>query len=232
MGKQRIVRQGFTLIELLVVIAIIAILVAVTVPALSTVRESARVSYCANNLSQLGRALVLYTGEHKDRLPSVFANNVSWDQELLTYLSDAQETFRCPSDDWVDGSVTNMPRTYAVNGGADNPGSTRLPFGVYNPTTVADGPVGMGELDNRGTLMTDLILIGEIGQPGSRWPELNAANRGYMGRFEFSGLNIRPSDLHRNGKGGNYLFGSMAVRFGDAPNMVLVGDDNFWTLPQ
>jgi prepilin-type N-terminal cleavage/methylation domain-containing protein/prepilin-type processing-associated H-X9-DG protein len=56
-------RRGFTLIELLVVVGIIALLVSVLLPSLARAKEQAKQVYCANNLSQFGRAVQIYAGE-------------------------------------------------------------------------------------------------------------------------------------------------------------------------
>jgi prepilin-type N-terminal cleavage/methylation domain-containing protein/prepilin-type processing-associated H-X9-DG protein len=53
-------RSGFTLVELLVVIAIIAILVFLLLPAINSLRESARRAQCMNHMSQLIMALNSY----------------------------------------------------------------------------------------------------------------------------------------------------------------------------
>lgn len=53
-------RAGFTLIELLVTMGIIALLVAISIPAVMKAREAANRTTCINNLSQIGIAVQSY----------------------------------------------------------------------------------------------------------------------------------------------------------------------------
>ncbi len=63
-------KKAFTLIELLVVVAIIGLILAILMPALRSVREGGKQAFCANNLRQIGLALLMYADDHDDFMPS------------------------------------------------------------------------------------------------------------------------------------------------------------------
>jgi prepilin-type N-terminal cleavage/methylation domain-containing protein len=72
-------RSAFTLVELLVVIGIIGVLVAILLPALSRVRETANAAVCKSNLRQMGLAMQMYADNNRNwyprALPLVFSGN-------------------------------------------------------------------------------------------------------------------------------------------------------------
>ncbi|MEI7780754.1 MAG: DUF1559 domain-containing protein [Planctomycetota bacterium] len=95
-AKSGFFRGGFTLVELLVVIAIIGTLVGLLLPAIQSVRESARQTGCKNNLRQCGVALHNYETARK-RLPPGYrytanpqgnAAGFSWGAIVLPFLEE------------------------------------------------------------------------------------------------------------------------------------------------
>jgi prepilin-type N-terminal cleavage/methylation domain-containing protein len=65
-------RSGFTLVELLVVISIIAILIGLSIPALSRVRQQARISSTQTLMSSINAGVAQYQTD-KRRLPGLFS---------------------------------------------------------------------------------------------------------------------------------------------------------------
>ena len=83
--------RAFTLVELLVVIAIIGVLTALLLPAVQAAREAARRSQCANNLKQIGLAVLNFESA-TGKLPPAYLSgqgHATWLVLIMPYLEQA-----------------------------------------------------------------------------------------------------------------------------------------------
>lgn len=74
LDARRARRPGITLVEVLAVIGIVAVLLAMLLPVVQTVRESARKTACGNNLKQVGLAIRGYEAVNGRLPPGVLAS--------------------------------------------------------------------------------------------------------------------------------------------------------------
>ncbi len=79
-------QNAFTLVELLVVIAIIAVLLAILLPSLTSIKGAAKRLQCAQKLGGIGKAYNMYSGQYDGMLPLLEKYDATTPSIESTYL--------------------------------------------------------------------------------------------------------------------------------------------------
>lgn len=161
--------KGFTLIELLVVIGVMAVLAAMTFPAVRSIMENNRTSFCLGNLQKMGRALKAYSVDYQGVPPVWIAetsdNTTPYDEMLDPaavptgnpavsspppsnplmvlyaegYLKD-RNVFHCPRDRaHDDATLDTFYQSYTGREADDTPTAKQVKITYQNDRDSGDG---------------------------------------------------------------------------------------------
>lgn len=90
--------KGFSLLELLTTTGIISLLLAISLPALSSAKEKAKKTLCQTQLRQIGIGYHMYANDNNENLPYAMK---SCDKYLINFgkkYFDDPKIFLCPGD--------------------------------------------------------------------------------------------------------------------------------------
>jgi prepilin-type N-terminal cleavage/methylation domain-containing protein len=145
------VEGGFTLIELLVVIAIIALLAALLIPGIRSMRESTNAATSISNLRQMGAAMHLYVIDNKGMLPRADGRNSDVGLDWATALRAYGASHRLPEPQWEQNPLLINPAgvspeypaagvksSYSMNGNlqVNHPPPDGDPIGPVDPIAL------------------------------------------------------------------------------------------------
>jgi len=169
-------KRGFTLIELLVVIAIIAILAAILFPVFAQARESARKATCLANVKQIALAVLMYTQDYDETLPTSYTGGVIG--EATYYCQPYMKSYGilyCPSR-----NVTFAASGNSACGAQDNPECVTKRYG-YGFNTGSSFPAGYTSIGGTSKYAATDCLFAAWGTANIVWFWTNPAGVPYSG---------------------------------------------------
>jgi len=208
---RRVGIRSFTLIELLVVIAIIGILAGMLMPAVAAARERARRAACMSNLSQFGKAMVMYSMDNDEKFPAelrllgVDGDYVKAPRLFICKSDKARSTATAVSDDDGIFSVTNCSYNLATKEGdaattitAASDANSMLACdkdGVDGSVTDTDGGFGGNHAGDGGNILyidgsVQWVNVGKAGdtvESGS-WIGAGSGRSNIVGDIDFDTL--------------------------------------------
>lgn len=109
--------HGFTLLELLVVIAIIGILMAIAIPAFTSIYERAKVTKDLSNLRQIGTATQMYMNDNNGVFPGSATQTWTSQLELNQKYLSTWRILQSPFDNRTTSELGNVTTaiSYGIN---------------------------------------------------------------------------------------------------------------------
>lgn len=160
-------RRAFTLIELLVAMSVIGILIALLLPAVQMVRETARRMSCSNNLSQIGRALHNYHDTHRV-LPFGCGTDYDGVVSSLGTLSDRRYSTQSQILPQLDQASVYHNINFHVA-----PFDPYVNSGAYDPACIASGGLSATNGVAAVTVIPTFLCPSDIDRLQSVWGHNN-----------------------------------------------------------
>jgi prepilin-type N-terminal cleavage/methylation domain-containing protein len=183
--------KGFTLIELLVVIAIIALLMAIIMPALNSVKKKAATTVCLSNTKNLSLGWYMYMGDNDGRIMSSEDNGIDKNGTYVGWcgvprnasgntLSNTQADPPVTDEDEKRGIEVGVLYPYIKDSGAYHCPADNVRKSLYDRTGVFVSygvPMCLNGYPNSNSAQynTQIKIFDEIKAPATRYVFVESA---------------------------------------------------------
>jgi prepilin-type N-terminal cleavage/methylation domain-containing protein len=171
--------SAFTLIELLVAISIIAVLAALLLPSIATVRQSARKVQCGSNLRQIYIGTLGYADDYEGSLPPALlnhgvTNDQFWYDRVAPYVDTGEKGVETGTKTYGVKRTALLKRTSVIWGCKNNPilkvtsNNWNVGYGMNFKPGLPD--ISVGTVRNPSTLPANYMAfkLSSLTHPSSR----------------------------------------------------------------